>query len=167
MAGDGWLDADAPTRVELSVNGKAVACEVPPRRTLADALRDAGLTGTRLGCEHGVCGTCTILLDGAPVRACLMLAVQAVGHELQTVEGLAGEDGAQHPLQKAFHERNALQCGFCTPGFLMVGAGLLAESPNASREQVREAVSGNLCRCTGGPPIVEAIIDAQAELNAR
>jgi carbon-monoxide dehydrogenase small subunit len=131
--------------------------EVEPRRHLADALReDCGLTGTHLGCEHGVCGACTVLLDGQPVRACLMFAVQAEGRSIRTVEGLAnGEE--LHPLQQAFWEHHALQCGFCTPGFLMLAVGVLEGDPDASDEDLRHALSSNLCRCTGYQNILKAV----------
>jgi carbon-monoxide dehydrogenase small subunit len=140
------------------VNGTAVEARVPPRRTLADALRDTGFTGVRLGCEHGVCGTCTILLDGAAVRSCLMLAVQGQGHDIETVESLA--DGEElGPLQQAFDDNDALQCGFCTPGFLMLIEGLMRSESEADEERVREVVSSNLCRCTGAVPVVRAALD--------
>ena len=136
-------------RVSFSVNGQLEQLDVEPRRTLADALReDLGLTGTHLGCEHGVCGACTILVNGEPVRACLMFAVQADGCSLTTVEGLAGPDGQLHPLQAAFSACHALQCGFCTPGMLISALHLLAENPAPSREQIREELAGNICRCT-------------------
>lgn len=163
----GWLDADAEARVELVVDGEPLTLAVPPRRTLADALRDTGRTGTHLGCEHGVCGACTVLLDGAPVRACLVFAVQAAGHAVETVAGLAPDGAALEelsPLQRAFHRGGALQCGFCTPGFLMLAEGLLRAEPDASPERVREVLSANVCRCTGGEPIVRAVLDAQREL---
>ncbi|WP_417832892.1 (2Fe-2S)-binding protein [Streptomyces ramulosus] len=141
----------------LDVNGTAheVLCE--PRRTLVDVLRhDLGLTGTHVGCEHGVCGACTVLLDGRPVRACLIFAVQAEGAAVRTVESLC--DGRElSDLQKAFAEHHALQCGFCTPGFLMLAEGFLAERPAADRAEIRELVAANLCRCTGYQPIVDAI----------
>jgi carbon-monoxide dehydrogenase small subunit len=128
--------------------------------TLADFLREElNLTGTHLGCEHGVCGACTILYNGAAVRSCLMLAVQADGAELMTVEGLAQGD-TLHPLQQAFQEHHALQCGFCTPGLLMTAYALLQETPHPSRDEVREAIAGNICRCTGYAPIVQAIVQA-------
>jgi carbon-monoxide dehydrogenase small subunit len=131
--------------------------DVEPCVALADFLRDSlELTGTHLGCEHGVCGSCTILLDGAPVRSCLMLAVQAEGCELTTVEGL-GSSEELHPLQRAFAEAHALQCGFCTPGFLMTAYALLQNNPTPTRQEVREAIAGNLCRCTGYNGIVEAV----------
>ena len=144
-------------RVSFSVNGRREQIDVEPRRTLADALReDLGLTGTHLGCEQGVCGACTILCDGEPVRSCLMLAVQADGSALTTVEGLAA-DGELHPLQQAFADCHGLQCGFCTPGFLISALYLLAENPNPSREDIRAGLSGNICRCTGYTGIVDAV----------
>ena len=151
--------------VSFSVNGRREDLDVEPRRTLADALReDLGLTGTHLGCEHGVCGACTILVDGEPARACLMFAVQADGCSLTTVEGLAGEDGELHPLQRAFSACHGLQCGFCTPGFLMSALHLLGENPRPARAEIREALSGNICRCTGYTGIVDAVAAAAAEL---
>ena len=142
----------------LHVNGRRYDISVEPRKTLADALRDdCGLTGTHLGCEHGVCGACTVQLDGEPVRSCLTLAVQAEGHSLRTVEDLAAEDGTLHPLQLAFHETHGLQCGFCTPGFLMSLEPLLAEAGDFSEREIREALAGNLCRCTGYQNIVAAV----------
>ncbi len=153
-------------RVSFSVNGQLEQLDVEPRRTLADALReDLGLTGTHLGCEHGVCGACTILVNGEPVRACLMFAVQADGCSLTTVEGLAGPDGQLHPLQAAFSACHALQCGFCTPGMLMSALHLLAENPAPSREQIREELAGNLCRCTGYGTIVDAVQRAAQDLS--
>ena len=144
-------------RVSFSVNGRREQIDVEPRRTLADALReDLGLTGTHLGCEQGVCGACTILCDGEPVRSCLMLAVQADGSALTAVEGLAAE-GELHPLQQAFADCHGLQCGFCTPGFLISALYLLAENPNPSREDIRAGLSGNICRCTGYTGIVDAV----------
>jgi carbon-monoxide dehydrogenase small subunit len=152
--------------VSMTVNGRRVEADVEPRRLLADFLReDAHLYGTHLGCEHGVCGACTILLDGEPVRSCLMLAVQADGAELTTVEGLSGDDGL-HPLQEAFHEHHALQCGFCTPGFLLTSLYLIRERPDLDDEQeIREALSGNLCRCTGYANIVDAVRDAAGRMR--
>jgi len=146
--------------IALSVNGKSYRREVESRMLLSDFLRhQLMLAGTHVGCEHGVCGACTILLDGAPVRSCLMLAVQANGHELATVEGLAGETGL-HPVQQAMHEHHGLQCGFCTPGILMTMTVFLKENPSPSEEEVREALSGNLCRCTGYQNIVDAMLAA-------
>ena len=151
---------EATRSIRLSVNGTVYERTVAVRMTLADFLReDLNLTGTHLGCEHGVCGACTILYDGAAVRACLMLAVQADGAELMTVEGLAQGD-TLHPLQQAFQAHHALQCGFCTPGFLMTAYALLQETPHPSADEVREAIAGNLCRCTGYAPIIQAIVHA-------
>ena len=142
----------------LNVNGESRSVTVEPRKSLADTLReDCRLTGTHLGCEHGVCGACTILLDGEPVRSCLMLAVQAQGHALRTVEGLAAEDGTMHPLQQAFWEHHGLQCGFCTSGFLMLAAGLLESAEPATDEMIDDALSSNLCRCTGYENISKAV----------
>jgi aerobic carbon-monoxide dehydrogenase small subunit len=153
-------------RVSMLVNGRSIEAEIEPRRLLADFLReDAHLYGTHLGCEHGVCGACTILLDGEPVRSCLLLAVQADGAELTTVEGLAGDDGL-HPLQEAFSEHHALQCGFCTPGFLLTSLYLIREHPDLDDDdEIREALSGNLCRCTGYQNIVAAVRDAAGRLR--
>lgn len=156
-----WLRPDESVAVGLTVNGEAVEAHVPPRRTLADALRDAGFTSVRLGCEHGVCGTCTILLDGAAVRSCLMLAVQGRGHDIETVESLARDEELGR-LQQAFDDNDALQCGFCTPGFLMLIEGLLRSEPEADEERIGEVVSSNLCRCTGAVPVVRAALDCQA-----
>jgi aerobic-type carbon monoxide dehydrogenase small subunit (CoxS/CutS family) len=144
--------------IELTVNGVRHDVTVEPRHTLVDVLRhDIRVTGTHVGCEHGICGACTVLLDGAPVRACLMFAVQAQGADIRTVESLAGRDGALSDLQRAFSAHHALQCGFCTPGFLMLAEGFLAERPEATKEEIREVVASNLCRCTGYQTIVEAI----------
>ena len=144
--------------VTFSVNGERVRLDIEPRRTLADTLReDCGLTGTHLGCEHGVCGACTVLVDGQPARACLMFGVQAEGSSVTTVEGLEGEDGELHPLQESFVEHHGLQCGFCTPGMLMSALHLLDTHPAPSRETIREEMSGNICRCTGYQGIVDAI----------
>ncbi|MEE9215914.1 MAG: (2Fe-2S)-binding protein [Anaerolineales bacterium] len=143
--------------ISLTVNGQPYSGEVEPRLLLSDYLRhDLGLTGTHVGCEHGVCGACTVLLDGQPVRSCLMLAVQAEGHEVATVEGLASSTEDLHPLQEAFWEAHGLQCGFCTPGFLMTLIPFLADNPQPTELEIREAISGNLCRCTGYQNIVEA-----------
>jgi aerobic carbon-monoxide dehydrogenase small subunit len=147
--------------IQLTVNNRVYERTVEVRMTLADFLREElNLTGTHLGCEHGICGACTILLDGEAVRSCLLLAVQADGAKLMTVEGLAqGEE--LHPLQRAFHENHALQCGFCTPGFLMSAFAFLQENPSPTEVQVREAISGNICRCTGYAPIIQAILQAR------
>jgi aerobic-type carbon monoxide dehydrogenase small subunit (CoxS/CutS family) len=158
-----WIGPDDVVPLLLTVNGRSVDCRVTPRRVLADALRDAGLTGTHLGCEHGVCGACTVLMDGRPVRACLLLAVQAAGADLRTVEGLSG-GGELTLLQRAFADEGALQCGFCTPGFLMLAQGLLDDEPDASEERIREVLSSNLCRCSGGGPIVRAVVAAREAL---
>jgi carbon-monoxide dehydrogenase small subunit len=150
--------------ISLKVNGVTHRLLVESRRLLADVLRDdLGLTGTNLGCEHGVCGSCTVLFDGQSVRSCLMFAVQANGHEITTVEGLA-RSGEMHPLQKAFWEEQGLQCGFCTPGFLMTAYELLQQNPNPSEEEIRAALSGNICRCTGYQHIVNAVRAAAREM---
>jgi aerobic carbon-monoxide dehydrogenase small subunit len=153
-------------KVTLDVNSVRHEIEVEPRRTLADAIRDnCGLTGTHLGCEHGVCGACTVLVDGRPVRSCLMFAVQAEGAAIRTVEGLANGDEL-HPLQKAFWQHHGLQCGFCTPGFLMLAAGVLEADPEIDDEALRDALSSNLCRCTGYQNIITAVRAAAAEMRA-
>ena len=152
--------------IRLKVNGAEVGGEVEPRRTLADFLREnLGLTGTHLGCEHGVCGACTILLNGAAARSCLTFAVQADGCEVTTVEGL-GREGRLHPLQRAFHERHALQCGFCTPGMLLTAYELLERNPDPMEAEVREGLAGNLCMCTGYVNIVRAVLDAALKLRS-
>ncbi len=146
-------------QISMTVNGARYTGETEDRRHLADFLRrDLELTGTHLGCEHGACGACTVLVDDEAVRACLMLAVQADGSEVTTVEGLAAEDGTLSPLQKAFREHHALQCGFCTPGMLMSLTAWLRDHPDPTERQVREALSGNICRCTGYQPIVQAAL---------
>ena len=152
--------------ITININGRRYALTVDPRRTLADAIRgDCGLTGTHLGCEHGVCGACTIILDGAPVRSCLMFAVQADGCTLRTVEGLA-EGDSFHPLQQAFMEHHALQCGFCTPGFLMLAVALLERNPDPDDGEIRDALCSNLCRCTGYQNILKAVSAAAAAMKA-
>jgi aerobic-type carbon monoxide dehydrogenase small subunit (CoxS/CutS family) len=160
-------EANDPAPVTLTVNGQRETARVAPRTTLADCLRhELGLTGTHLGCEHGVCGACTVLLDGVPVRSCLTLAVQADGAAVETVEGLADRDGNEavlHPLQEKFWKHQALQCGFCTPGFLMAGVVAVEEEPTMSRERIRERLSGNICRCTGYQPIVDAVAEYAEE----
>jgi carbon-monoxide dehydrogenase small subunit len=144
--------------ITLEVNGLAKRGRVESRRTLADFLReDCALTGTHLGCEHGVCGACTVLVDGAAVRSCLMFAVQADGAEVVTVEGLSPSDGSLSPVQQAFREEHGLQCGFCTPGFVVTATALLRENPDPSDDEIREGISGNLCRCTGSPGIIAAL----------
>jgi carbon-monoxide dehydrogenase small subunit len=151
--------------VRLHVNGRDYAIRVEPRRSLADALReDCGLTGTHLGCEHGVCGACTVLVDERPVRACLMFAVQAQGKRVETVEGLAQGDQL-HPLQQAFWDHHGLQCGFCTPGFLMLAAGALRANPSISDEALKRVLSSNLCRCTGYQNILKAVRAAAREMR--
>ena len=149
--------------VEVTINGRFYRQQVEPRRLLSDFLRhELDLTGTHVGCEQGACGACTIIFDGQPVRSCIMFAIQADGHEIQTVEGLAEIDptgGTQlHPLQEAFWEAHGLQCGFCTPGFLMTLVPYLEANPDPSKAEIREAISGNLCRCTGYQNIVDAVV---------
>ncbi len=144
--------------ITLSVNGLERRGRVEARRTLADFLReDCALTGTHLGCEHGVCGACTVLLDGAAVRSCLLFAVQADGAEVVTIEGLSPDDGTLSPVQSAFREEHGLQCGFCTPGFVVTVTALLRENPDPTDDEIREGISGNLCRCTGYQGIVNAV----------
>ena len=153
--------------VSLTLNGELQVLNVEPRRTLADAIReDCGATGTHIGCEHGVCGACTVLLDGEPVRACLLFAVQAEGRAVRTVEGLAnGEE--LHPLQRAFMDHHGLQCGFCTPGFLMLAVGVLEREPELGDEELVDVLSSNLCRCTGYQNILKAVRAAAAEMRAK
>lgn len=152
--------------MRVTVNGTPFEREVEARTLLSDFLRDdLELTGTHVGCEHGVCGACTIQVDGSAVRSCLMFAVQADGTEIRTIEGLAASADELHPLQRAFSEHHALQCGFCTPGILMTLEAALRDAPDASEEQLREAISGNLCRCTGYQNIVRAAVAAAAELR--
>jgi carbon-monoxide dehydrogenase small subunit len=154
--------------IRCTVNKTEVELDVPEYWTLADALREGlGLTGLHLGCEHGVCGACTVLLDGEPVRSCIVLAAQADGCEVSTIEGLASPDGELHPVQQAFTEHHALQCGFCTPGFIMLTAGVLASEPDASPERLEHLLSANLCRCTGYKPILRAAAAAQQEIGGR
>jgi aerobic-type carbon monoxide dehydrogenase small subunit (CoxS/CutS family) len=151
-------------RVRVTVNGRPSDREVEVRKLLVDFVReDLGLTGTHIGCEHGICGACTVLVNGEPVRACLMLAVQTDGAELLTVEGLAPDERTLHPLQRAFAAQHALQCGFCTPGILLSMKAFLDETPAPTEEEVREALAGNLCRCTGYENIVTAVLAAAAD----
>jgi aerobic carbon-monoxide dehydrogenase small subunit len=151
--------------IAFTVNGESRTVTVEPRRTLTDALReDCGLTGTHLGCEHGVCGACTVLLDGDPVRSCLIFAVQAEGARVRTVEGLA-QNGKLHPLQQAFWDHHGLQCGYCTPGFLMLAVGVLERRPDIDEAGLREALSANLCRCTGYQNIIRSVLAAAAEMR--
>jgi carbon-monoxide dehydrogenase small subunit len=153
-------------KIAVTVNGRRHEAEVETRHTLADFLRhQLGLTGTHLGCEHGVCGACTILLDGRAVRSCLMLAVQVNGHEVTTVEGIAPSATQLHPLQEAFRDHHGLQCGFCTPGLLTTLIEFLRENPDPTEDEVRVAISGNLCRCTGYQGIVAAALDAAQRLR--
>jgi len=153
--------------ITVTVNGKHLEATVPVRVTLADFLRHhLGLTGTHLGCEHGVCGACTVLFDGYSARSCLMLAVQADGHEIMTVEGIATDAKTLHPLQEAFHEHHGLQCGFCTPGILTTLIELLRDNPDPTEEDIRIGISGNLCRCTGYQNIVIAALDAARRLRS-
>ncbi|HZS85492.1 MAG TPA: (2Fe-2S)-binding protein [Stellaceae bacterium] len=154
--------------VKLTVNGRDYVLSLEPRWTLADVLREhCGLTGTHLGCEHGVCGACTVMIDGQAVRSCLMFAVQAQGKAIVTVEGLAGPGGELHPLQQAFIDHHALQCGFCTPGFLMLAHATLLESPDIDDEALIDILASNLCRCTGYKNILAAVKTAAAVMKAR
>ncbi len=151
--------------IVLAINGADYTVRVEPRRTLVDVIRDdCGQTGTHIGCEHGVCGTCTVLVDGEPMRSCLMFAVQAQGRNIRTVEGLQ-RDGRLHPMQQAFMRHHALQCGFCTPGFLMLAIGVLEKRPNLSEEELVDILSSNLCRCTGYENIIKAVTAAAVEMK--
>jgi aerobic carbon-monoxide dehydrogenase small subunit len=153
--------------IKVTVNGESRSASVEARRTLADVLRDEfGLTGTHVGCEHGVCGACTVLVNGDPARSCLMLGVQADGADVTTIEGLAS-DGGMNPLQEAMWESHGFQCGFCTPGFLMQATALLQENPQPTEAQVREALSGNICRCTGYQSIVDGVLRAAGRTARR
>ncbi|MFB4309683.1 (2Fe-2S)-binding protein [Actinomadura sp. GTD37] len=153
--------------VQMQVNGTTRRASVPPRLTLADFLRErCGLTGTHLGCEHGVCGACSVLMDGEAVRACLVFAVQADGTEITTVEGIAAPDGELSPVQSAFRDHHGLQCGFCTPGFVVSVTALLRDNPDPTDEQIREGLSGNLCRCTGYQGILKAVRAAADDVAA-
>ncbi len=155
------------TAITLNINGRAHAIQVEPRRTLADAIReDCGQTGTHIGCEHGVCGACTVIVDGEPVRSCLMFAGQADGKEIRTVEGLANGDDL-HPVQQAFMDHHGLQCGFCTPGFLMLAVGVLERDPDISDGDLLDVLSSNLCRCTGYQNIIKAVRAAAQEMRAK
>jgi carbon-monoxide dehydrogenase small subunit len=152
--------------IELTVNGELIEAAVEPNRTLLQFLReDLGLTGTKHGCGLGDCGACTVIVDGKPVNSCLVLAVQARGREVLTIEGLA-ENGKLHPIQQAFVEKGAIQCGFCTPGMILSAKALLDENPNPSEREIRTAISGNLCRCTGYQKIVEAVQEAAGSLHS-
>ena len=152
--------------ITVTVNGAAQTREVETRLNLADFLRhELELTGTHIGCEHGVCGACTVLVDGEAVRSCLMLAVQADGHDVTSIEGLAADDGTLHPVQAAFWKNHGLQCGFCTPGMVISVAAFLEDNPNPTEQEVRSAISGNICRCTGYQGIVAAALDAAETLR--
>ena len=154
--------------ITMTFNGRRYEKTVPVRLSLADFIRDhLNLTGTHLGCEHGVCGACTIMLDGRTARSCLTLAVQADGAEVMTIEGLRSKDGVRHPIQDAFHENFGLQCGYCTPGMLMTALEMLADNPKPDAAEVREAMSGNLCRCTGYQAIVKAVLAAADKMQPR
>jgi carbon-monoxide dehydrogenase small subunit len=154
--------------ISVTINGETYEREVETRLTLADFIRhEVLLTGTHVGCEHGVCGACTVLLDGRTARSCLMLAVQANGHEITTVEGIAPNDTELHPLQQAFQDNHGLQCGFCTPGMLTTLIEFLGDNPDPTEQEVREAISGNLCRCTGYQGIVAAALDAAKRLQGQ
>lgn len=155
-----------PVKIMVTVNNKKYERTVEPRMLLSDFIREElGLTGTHVGCEHGMCGSCTILFDGEPMRSCLIFAIQADGHELRTIEGLGSAEHL-HPLQEAFHDAHGLQCGFCTPGFLMTLVPFVESHPNPSDEEIREAIDGNLCRCTGYEHIVKAVKLASAKMAA-
>lgn len=154
-------------RVSITINGLPYERDVDVRLLLADFIRrEASLTGTHVGCEQGICGACTVLLDGVPVRSCLMFAVQAAGHAITTIEGIAPTPGELHPVQSAFRDHHALQCGFCTAGLVVTACAYLEQKPDPSRAEIREALAGNLCRCTGYKTIVDAVEDAAAQLRA-
>jgi carbon-monoxide dehydrogenase small subunit len=155
------------TVISLTINGRNHAISIEPRRTLADAIReDCGQTGTHIGCEHGVCGACTVIVDGEPVRSCLMFAVQAEGKAIRTIEGLANGDKL-HPMQQAFMDNHGLQCGFCTPGFLMLAVGVLEREPDISDDDLLDVLSSNLCRCTGYQNIIKAVRAAAKEMRGK
>jgi aerobic-type carbon monoxide dehydrogenase small subunit (CoxS/CutS family) len=156
----------AKQNISITINGREYRGAAAPRKLLVDFIRDdLGLTGTHVGCEHGVCGACTVLLDGEPVRSCLLFAVQADGAQLRTVEGLAPSGTQLHPLQQSFWELHGLQCGFCTPGILLTAEALLKENPEPSEDEIRDWISGNLCRCTGYQNIVAAIQEARKKMT--
>ena len=155
------------TSITLTINGREHAIVVEPRRTLVDAIReDCGQTGTHIGCEHGICGACTVIVDGEPVRSCLMFAVQADGKKIRTVEGLAAGDKL-HPMQQAFMDHHGLQCGFCTPGFLMLAVGVLEREPDISDDDLLDVLASNLCRCTGYQNIIKAVRAAAKEMRGQ
>ncbi len=152
--------------INIEVNGETHSAEVPARRMLSDFLRDdLNLTGTKRGCETGTCGACSVLVDGVVVKSCLSLAVQAQGRNVTTIEGLQGEGGKMHPLQESFIQCGGLQCGYCTPGFIMTACALLADNPRPTRDEVRTGLSGNLCRCTGYTQIVDSVLDAAEKMH--
>ena len=154
-------------RVTLTVNGKRREVEIEPRKLLVDVLRqDLGLAGAHIGCEHGVCGTCTVLMNGETVRACIMFGVQAAGAEITTIEGIAPSYETMHPIQEAFWEKQGLQCGYCTPAMILRSLEILRENPNPTREDVREGIAGNLCRCTGYQFIVDSVMDAAERMRS-
>ena len=162
------VSSDQRTRVSVKLNGRSVSAEAEPRMLLSDFIRQAlGATGTHVGCEHGVCGCCTVLLDGTAVRSCLTLAMQADGREITTVESLAGADGALNRLQQAFRNNHALQCGFCTPGILMSFTDFLRRNPKPTEAEVVEVLSGHICRCTGYAGIVAAVLEAAANTESK
>jgi aerobic carbon-monoxide dehydrogenase small subunit len=155
-----------PKKINLKVNGHIYECVVEPRLSLADCLRHhLGLTGTHVGCEHGVCGACTVLLDGASIRSCLLYAVQAEGHDIQTIEGVATNADELDQIQQTFRDHHALQCGFCTPGMIMTVKEIINEGIALSEEDIKDALSGNICRCTGYQPIVQAVTELIAKTN--
>jgi carbon-monoxide dehydrogenase small subunit len=154
------VNEEKVTKKSVFINGTSINLDAEPRETLADFIRAKGYTGTHIGCEHGVCGACTIIVDGKAVRSCLMLAVQAENKDIRTVEGLSPEVGLS-PLQEAFKKHHALQCGFCTPGMLTTLHALLSQEPDANEDRIREVISGNICRCTGYIPIIEAALEAR------
>ena len=153
------------TRIDVTVNGEQREADVEPRTLLVYYIRESlGLTGTNVGCDTSSCGSCTVLLDGESVKSCTLLAVQADGRRVTTIEAMAGSDGTLHPLQEAFHRNHGLQCGYCTPGMVMAAASFLKENPTPTEEQVRESLEGNLCRCTGYQNIVKSILDAAGDM---
>jgi len=157
----------AKTDLTLTINGRDHAIAVEPRRTLADAIReDCGETGTHIGCEHGICGACTVIVDGEPVRSCLMFAVQAAGKPIRTIEGLA-QDDKLHPIQQAFWDQHGLQCGYCTPGMMLTAVAMLKHYPDPTEEQIRNFLSGNLCRCTGYQNIIKAVRAAAETMRGK
>ena len=167
LRGSGESRMSAKTTITLTINGRDHAIAVEPRRTLVDAIReDCGQTGTHIGCEHGICGACTVIVDGEPVRSCLMFAVQAAGKKIRTVEGLANGD-TLHPMQQAFMDHHGLQCGFCTPGFLMLAVGVLEREPDISDDDLLDVLSSNLCRCTGYQNIIKAVRAAAKEMRKK